>query len=105
MKLLTASLLVLSLALTSTVAYADDNDDDDRTERQVQTDKQFSKKRQQAIALLKKKGYKVVKVEADSYRGQKALDVEAYKKGVEYNIKLAYPSLKIIYEKQDDWLH
>lgn len=61
------------------------------------------RKKQQAIALLKKKGYKVVKVEADTYRGQKALDVEAYKKGVEYNIKLAYPSLKIIREKRDDW--
>lgn len=103
MKFLTASLLVISLAFSGVTAYADDDyDNDDRTEQQVRTDKQFAKKKQQAIALLKKKGYKVVKVEADTYRGQKALDVEAYKKGMEYNIKLAYPSLRILREKRDD---
>lgn len=103
MKFLTASLLAISLAFSGVTAYADDDyDRDDRIEYQVKTDKQFAKKRQQAIAILKKKGYRVTKVEADAHRGQKALDIEAYKKGVEYNIKMAYPSLKIIRERRDD---
>lgn len=101
MKLLTATLLALSVAIAPT-AYADDNDNDDRIEHQVQTDAQFAKKRNEAIAILKKRGYQVKKVEADEHRGQPALSIEAYKGGQEYDIKMAYPSLKIIREKRDD---
>lgn len=100
MKLFATSLLVLSLAVTG-VAHAD-NDYDDQIERQVQTDTEFNKKQNEAIAILKKRGYQVVKVEADEHRGKPALSIEAYKNGQEYEITMAYPSLKIIREKRDD---
>lgn len=41
-------------------------------------------------------------IDADDYRGQPALEVEASKGNQEYDIKLAYPSLKILKEKLDD---
>lgn len=100
MKLLATALVALSLAVTG-VAHAD-NDYDDQIEYQVQTDSQFHQKQNEAIAILKKRGYQVVKVEADEHRGQPILDIEAYKNGQEYEIKMAYPSLKIIREKKDD---
>lgn len=102
MKLFTAALLSLSLALTGVANADDDYDRDDVIEQQIYADAQFESKKQQAIAILKKRGYQVTQVEADEYRGQKALDIEAYKNGQEYNIKMAYPSLKVLREKRDD---
>lgn len=102
MKRFAATLLALSLATTG-VAYAhDDHDHDDHIEHQIQADAQFAKKRNEAIAILKKRGYQVAKVEADDHRGQPVLSVEAYKNGQEYEIIMAYPSLKILREKRDD---
>lgn len=107
MKLITATFLALSLAVTG-VANADDDydyngyDRDDLIEQQIYTDAQYAQKRQQAINILKKKGYQVVSVEADEHRGQKTLDIEAYKNGYEYDIKMSYPSLQIIRERRDD---
>lgn len=100
MKLFATSLLALSLAVTG-VAHAD-NDKDDQIERQVQTDAEFNKKQNEAIAMLKQRGYQVKKVEADEYKGQPALSIDAIKNGQEYEITMAYPSLKIIREKRDD---
>lgn len=100
MKFLTATVLAFSLVIAPT-AYAD-NDHDDHIERQVQMDADFNKKQNEAITILKKRGYQVVKVEADEHRGKPALSIEAYKNGQEYEITMAYPSLKIIREKRDD---
>lgn len=98
MKLLATSLLVLGFFATIP-AYA--NDRDDVIERQMQTEPQFTQKKQQAIALLKERGYQVTKVEAEVHRGQKTLEIEAFKNGQEYDILMDYASLKIIKEEMD----
>lgn len=98
MKLLVASLIALSLT-TAPLAYA--NDHNDVIEQQMQADPQFPQKKQQAITQLKERGYQVTKVEAEVYLGQKALEIEAFKNGQEYDIVMDYASLKIIKEAID----
>lgn len=51
--------------------------------------------------MLEQRGYRVHDIDADDYRGRPVLDVEAYKGGREYDIKLSYPDLRIIKERID----
>mgnify|MGYP003585813645 CR=1 FL=1 len=87
---------VIACSTIAVTAYADD-----RIERQVYQDKNYQSNVQKAEALLKQKGYSNIDIEADDHRGKPALDVEAYKGNVKYDIKLSYPSLQIIKERPD----
>lgn len=98
MKLFIVGLVVLGL-MTTPITYA--NDRDEVIERQMEADPQFAQKRQQAITQLKERGYQVTKVEPDVHLGQKALEIEAFKNGQEYDILMDYSSLKIIKEEID----
>ncbi len=51
--------------------------------------------------MLEQRGYRVHDIDADDYRGRPVLEVEAYKGGREYDIKLSYPDLRIIKERID----
>ena len=51
--------------------------------------------------MLKDRGYRVHDVDADDFRGQPVLEVEAFRDGREYDIILSYPDLRIIRERID----
>ena len=70
-------------------------------EHQIYSDKNFEQNRTKAIRMLEQRGYRVHDIDADDYRGRPVLDVEAYKGGREYDIKLSYPELRIIKERID----
>lgn len=70
--------------------------------QQIQSDIHYSQKRAEVSETLKKRGFEVRKISADSYQGQAVLAVEAFKNGQKYAIKIAYPSLKVLVEKRDD---
>lgn len=89
--------IILTLVLASGAAFAND-----AVENQVRNDRHYSEKLRQAQQLLAGRGYRVIKIEADDHRGRPALDVEAVKGNREYDIKLSYPDLRIIYERLDD---
>jgi len=75
--------------------------DDDYIEHQIYSDRNFEQNRAKAIRMLEQRGYRVHDIDADDYRGRPVLDVEAYKGGREYDIKLSYPDLRIIKERID----
>lgn len=103
-KLGIASLMALPFAVASVSAVADNDFDDqieNRIEAKIYQDKNYPAVKKQAIAKLEKQGYQVVDIEADDYRFKPALSVEAYKNGVEYDIKLSYPDLAVLKEKID----
>lgn len=103
-KLLLTSLVSAFFLMGMGMAHADLNahqDLDNQTENQVYEDKNFNVTKEKAITLLQQKGYNVVDVEADDYRGKPSLSVEATKNGQEYDIEMLYPSLKIVKEKID----
>ncbi len=89
--------IILTLALAAGAAGAND-----AVENQVRNDRDYGAKVQQARQILAGRGYRVLKIEADDYRGRPALDVDAVKGQREYDIKLSYPDLRIIYERIDD---
>lgn len=99
-KNLLTALIISATAMTATVAHAD-YDHDDRIEAQVYQDMNFDKNVQKATKILTKKGYQVVDVDADDYRGKPILDIEAYKNNAKYDIKMSYPDLRIIQEVRD----
>lgn len=93
----------------STTAFAD-NDYDDVIEKQVQTDVNFEKNKQEAIQKLQKLGYivNVAEIDVDVYQtkdGKKlpVLEIEARKSGKKYDIVMEYPTLKIIKSELDHW--
>lgn len=73
----------------------------DLIERQVESDPNYQANVAKAVKMLEARGYQVHDVDADDHLGKPALDVEAFKNNREYDIKLSYPDLKIIYEKID----
>ncbi len=89
-------LLTAIVALSATVAGANDY-----IEHQIYSDKNFEQNRAKAIRMLESRGYQVHDIDADDYRGRPVLDVEAFKGGREYDIKLSYPDLRIIRERID----
>ena len=88
-------LLTAIVALSAAVAGANDY-----IEHQIYSDKNFEQNRAKAIRMLEQRGYRVHDIDADD-RGRPVLDVEAYKGGREYDIKLSYPDLRIIKERID----
>ncbi|MDO4896084.1 MAG: PepSY domain-containing protein [Moraxella sp.] len=99
--------LLISTAPVAMTAYAD-YDYEDRIENSVRQDANFSTNVEKAVKMLEQKGYTVKKVKADTYKKSRfskplpALEVEAYKGHIEYDIKLSYPDLRILKEKIDD---
>jgi len=89
-------LLTAIVALSAAVAGANDY-----IEHQIYSNKNFEQNRTKAIRMLEQRGYRVHDIDADDYRGRPVLDVEAYKGGREYDIKLSYPDLRIIKERID----
>ncbi|OFN27093.1 PepSY domain-containing protein [Neisseria sp. CP9] len=89
-------LLTAIVALSAAVAGANDY-----IEHQIYSDRNFEQNRTKAIRMLEQRGYRVHDIDADDYRGRPVLDVEAYKGGREYDIKLSYPDLRIIKERID----
>ncbi|MDO4896085.1 MAG: PepSY domain-containing protein [Moraxella sp.] len=99
MKLTKAIFLSLILATTAVgVAHADY---DDYIEAKVYQDPQLDNKIEQAIRIVKNKGYEVADVDIDTRFGKPVLEIEAYKGRMEYEIILSYPDLKIISERPD----
>lgn len=104
MKNLTNKLLagVLSAAVLlpavgiSTTAVAND-----RIKAQAYGDVNLNQNRQKAIQMLAARGYQVDKIEVDDYYNKVVFEVEARKNGLEYDIVLEYPSLKILKEQRD----
>lgn len=89
-------LLAGVVAFGATTAYADDH-----IERQMYQDKDYATNVQKAQTLLQQKGYTAIEIDADEHRGKPALDIEAYKGNVKYDIKMSYPSLTILKERPD----
>lgn len=90
--LLTAAMITLSAG-----AFAGD----DRIEREMHQDASFEQNRTKAVQMLEARGYQVRKIDADDHQGKPVFDVEAYKGNKEFDIKLSYPDLRILKEKED----
>lgn len=70
-------------------------------ESQAYNDPNFQANKQKAISLLTARGYQIIDIDVDDYRGKAVFEVEAIKNNREYDIVLAYPSLEIIKERVD----
>ncbi|WP_312266318.1 PepSY domain-containing protein [Neisseria sp.] len=90
--LLTAAMITLSAG-----AFAGD----DRIEREMHQDASFEQNRTKAVQMLEARGYQVRKIDADDHQGKPAFDVDALKDNKEFDIKLSYPDLRILKEKED----
>lgn len=97
-KIVLSTLVAVPFVVGSVSAVADDN----HIERQMYQDKNYQSVITKARQTLEAKGYQVIEIEADDYRFQPALSVEAIKNGQEYDIKLSYPNLKVLKEKIDN---
>ena len=92
----------LGVALVAPVAsYADDDHQEERIENSIRNDRNYQAKVGQARRNLQARGYRVKSIRPDAHNGRKTLEVEATKNGREWDIRLAYPSLRIISEKPD----
>ncbi len=89
-------LLTAVIALSAATAFANDY-----IEHRIYSDKNFEQNRAKAVRMLKDRGYRVHDVDADDFRGQSVLEVEAFRDGREYDIILSYPDLRIIRERID----
>lgn len=98
-----ALLTALLIAVPVVSAYADDFDRDDQIEHSVRTDKHYSAYKKQAIAELKRQGYRVGKIEAGDHLGQGVFEVEAYKGKEKYDIKMSYSAKPKIIKTQRDY--
>ncbi|MGF6147086.1 Uncharacterised protein [Kingella potus] len=101
------TILAAALAVMAATAAAHghhrhaDTDFEERIEEQIYDDPDFDSRLDKAEQLLEAKGYQVHNIEPDVYRGRAALEAEATKNGRDYDITLAYPSLKILRTKID----
>ena len=101
------STLIIATAPLAISAHADD-DYEDRIEASVRQDANYSANVQKATKILEDKGYTIKKIKADTYKKSRlakpvpALQAEAYKGAVEYDIKFTYPDLKIVKERPDN---
>ncbi|MDO4699244.1 MAG: PepSY domain-containing protein [Moraxella sp.] len=75
---------------------------DVRLERAIYADPAYQSNVDKARLELQNRGYQIRKIEADEHQGKKTLEVKAAKNGSAYDIRLDYPSLKIISEKRDN---
>ncbi|MDO4251051.1 MAG: PepSY domain-containing protein [Moraxella sp.] len=90
--------MLISMTLGG-VAYADGYYGS--VEQRIQSDAAYLQKRQQAIELLKKRGYQTQKVEAYNHQGRGALSIKATKSGQRHEIIMTYPDLRILREKKE----
>ena len=52
---------------------------------------------------LRRKGYQVIDIKSDNYRGNRAITAYAKKSNQTYELKYTYPSLKLISSNRQDW--
>ncbi|MEC5209615.1 putative membrane protein YkoI [Psychrobacter sp. PL15] len=76
-----------------------DNDYRDNNYR----DSNFGRITQQLRQDLRRKGYQVMDIKPDNYRGNQAVTVYAKKNNQPYELKYSYPGLKLISSNKKDW--
>lgn len=95
-RLLFLTKLTLSVALYAVVLPMSYADSPDYFVNQVN----FEHNKQRAIATLYSRGYQVNDVQLANENDKAVLQIHAIKNGHLYDIKMDYPSLKIISEKK-----
>lgn len=103
-------LLITSLIITATVGAGAVAHDvyDEYVEHSMYQDAHFTANVDKAVALLEQQGYTIKKVEAEAHQPmhlttpQPALQIEAYKGHLEYEMTLSYPDLRVLKTKIDD---
>lgn len=103
-------LLITSLIITTTVGAGAVAHDiyDDYVEHSMYQDANFASNVEKAVAMLEQQGYTIKKVEAEAYQPmhlttpQPALQIDAYKGHLEYEMTLSYPDLRVVKTKIDD---
>lgn len=63
----------------------------------------FNRVSQQLRQDLRRKGYQVIDIRADSYRGDRALTAYAKKNNQAYELKYTYPTLRLISSSKKAW--
>jgi len=63
----------------------------------------FKRVSQQLRQDLRRKGYQVIDIRADSYRGDRALTAYAKKNNQAYELKYTYPTLRLISSSKKAW--
>ncbi|WP_201568212.1 hypothetical protein [Psychrobacter sp. JCM 18900] len=63
----------------------------------------FHRVSQQLRQDLRRKGYQVIDIRADSYRGDRALTAYAKKNNQAYELKYTYPALRLISSSKKAW--
>ncbi|MGE6474929.1 hypothetical protein [Psychrobacter sp. NPDC078631] len=63
----------------------------------------FNRISQQLRQDLRRKGYQVIHIRADSYRGDRALTAYAKKNNQAYELKYTYPTLRLISSSKRSW--
>ncbi|WP_201606904.1 hypothetical protein [Psychrobacter immobilis] len=63
----------------------------------------FNRVSQQLRQDLRRKGYQVIDIRADSYRGDRALTAYAKKNNQAYELKYTYPTLRLISSSKRAW--
>ncbi|WP_420229947.1 hypothetical protein ACOBWA_00935 [Psychrobacter sp. ER1] len=63
----------------------------------------FNRVSQQLRQDLRRKGYQVIDIRADSYRGDRALTAYAKKNNQAYELKYTYPTLRLISSSKEAW--
>ena len=99
MKKLFIAALTLSLVSLSPIAQADNS----RLEKEVYADPAYQANLSKARTDLESRGYQVTNITVTEHQGKKALKIEAFKNGQEWNVCLDYPSLRTLSEKRDKW--
>ncbi len=95
-QLISAVAMSLAATLITMPAVAIANDDG------IRIDQEYHANVDKARNMLQARGYQVSKISADDRQGQKSLQVAARKNGYEWDIRLSYPTLKILQERRGE---
>ncbi|WP_201582480.1 hypothetical protein [Psychrobacter immobilis] len=63
----------------------------------------YNRASQQLRKDLRRKGYQVMDIKSDSYRGNRSLTAYAKKNNQAYKLKYTYPDLRLISSSRQDW--
>ncbi len=63
----------------------------------------YNRASQQLRQNLRRQGYQVMDIRSDNYRGDRALTAHVRKDNQNYELKYAYPSLKLISSNRTSW--
>ena len=63
----------------------------------------YNRVSQQLRNDLRRKGYQVMDIKSDSYRGNRSLTAYAKKNNQTYELKYTYPDLRLISSSRQDW--